>query len=149
MLKVFVCTLLTISIIIQIAAVSVDYRKYFLNLLHEEKETFTIIQGDSVQPIMEPPTEIYFSWEKSPLLAQFIFIHKIARDIKDYEYVELPEDASIVEQARESLYTNVFDFWWVYKYYLDRSYAGFIGALVLLSIMLFVAIRLKKLSDDR
>jgi hypothetical protein len=39
---------------------------------------------------------------------------------------------------------NVFDFWWLYRYFMEGSYSGFIAALLLLFISLFSATRVWK-----
>lgn len=61
-----------------------------------------------------------------------------------YRYSKIPEDAPITEilEGRPSM--NVLDFWWVYKYFIDNSYAGFIVALTLLLLAVYAAVRVWK-----
>lgn len=144
LLRVFVYFIFAVSLVIQTAAVSVDFQKYFLNLRFEKKIEFTVANGDGVQTIVEPPSETYFSWYKSPILAQFRFIYKTAGDMKDYKYSEPPENATLAEKIKTEPIINVFDFWWVYNYYLNGSYSGFIVAILLLMVTIYSASRLWK-----
>lgn len=146
LLRAVVYSILAVSLVIQIAAVSVDFNKYFINLQIEENVKFTVAQGDGIQPIVEPPIETYFNWHKSPILAQFRFIYEIAGKIKDYKHLEPPEDATLVEKIKTEPIINVFDFWWVYKYFLDGSYSGFIVAIVLLLLAIYSYSRLRRAS---
>jgi hypothetical protein len=143
-LKTFVYSIIAVSLLIQIAAVSVDFQKYFINLRFEENVKFMEVFGDGVQPIIEPTAETYFNWHRSPILTQFGFIYKIAGGIKDYKYSKPPEDAIFTEKMKIDLCMNVFDFWWLYKYFLDGSYSGFMGALLLLLAAIYSASRLRK-----
>jgi hypothetical protein len=144
-LRTGIYSIFVLSLIIQVAAISIDFRKHFLHLWFHEKVTFSIANGQGAQPVIESPSKIYYDLKRSPILSQFTYIYSIAREIKNYKYAEPPEDASIVEQINISLYTNVFDFWWIYKYYLDKSYSGFIGALVIFFIAIFGAVKLRSL----
>jgi 4-amino-4-deoxy-L-arabinose transferase-like glycosyltransferase len=137
-----------LSLIVQIAAVSVDFNKYFFDLMIEEKVEFTIVHGDGIQPIREPPDETYFDWRKSPILSHFRFIYKMIGNIKDYRYSMPPEDASVVEKIKADPTMNVFDFWWVYRYFLDNNYSGFIVALLLFLVIIFYASRLWRVLRD-
>jgi hypothetical protein len=145
-LRVLVYSIFAISIVIQIAAVSVDYRKYFYNLSVEENVKFSAVKGDGVQSIHEPPAEIYFDWHKSPILAQFRFINEIAKGIKNYTYTSSPADATDDEKIKINPIMNVFDFWWLYKYFIDGEYSGFLVATMLLLLAIYSGIRLYKLS---
>jgi hypothetical protein len=145
-LRVLVYLIFVMSIVIQIAAVSVDYRKYFFNLYSEEDIEFVIIRGNGVQSIHEPPSEIYFDWHKSPILSQFIFIGEITKGIKNYRYTSLPADATAYEKMKANPIMNIFDFWWLYSYFLNRSYTGIIVALVLFFIAIYTALKMWKLT---
>jgi len=145
-LKAIALFIFALSLIIQIAAVSVDFQKYFVNLRFEEKVEFTVAYGKGVQPIAEPPTETYFSWRKSPILSQLGFIYKMAKDIKDYRDMEASERAALVEPFKRDPGYYIFDFWWLYKYFLDGNYSGFITALILLLIAIYAAVKLWKVS---
>jgi hypothetical protein len=145
-MRAFVYFLVAVSFIIQIAAVSVYFQKYFFHLMFEKKEQFSIARGVGVQPIIEPATENYFHWHKSPILAQFRFIYRIAHNLNDYQFSELPKDATENEIIRADPRLNIFDFWWLHKYFLNGSYSGFIEALLLLLIVIYCASRLWQLS---
>lgn len=144
LLRVFVYFIFAVSLLIQLAAVSVNHYKYFHYLQIDEKVKFTVAHGDGIQPIVEPPTETYFDWKRSPILAQFRFIYKMAEEMKEYRYSKPPENARFVEKIKSDPYMNVFDFWWVHKYFLDGSYSGFIVAISLLLIAIYSATRLWK-----
>jgi hypothetical protein len=147
-LRVLVYFLLALSIIIQLAAISVDFQKYFLDLRFIEKEQFTIVQGSGVQPAVLPRDETYRDWKTSPLVAQFVSFYTITREIKRYTYVdqEFEEGVSIEEQMKTSPYMNLFDFWWLYNYYETRNYSWFFVALLFLIIAIYAAARLWKVS---
>jgi len=150
LMRIVVYSIFTLSIVIQIAAVSVDYRKYFFNLYIEEGVGFTVTEGKGVQSVNEPPSEIYFDWHKSPILAQFSFIYNITKNnIEDYNYVPVSEDAPIDYQIKSSPYMNTFDFWWLYEYYVDRSHRGFYIALILLIMIIYTSSNLWKLMHKK
>ncbi len=130
--KLAISTILIVSIMIQLAAVSVSFFKYFLNLRYEEKIEFTVAQGEGMQSIVGPPSETYFEWSRSPILAQFKFIYEVSGGIKHYKYKYISEDATPAEKRRFGLHTNVFDFWWIYIYFLTGTYSGFVVAILLL-----------------
>src|SRR4030067_2696375 len=68
-IKLPVYVVFTLSFLIQISAVSVHFYDYF-NYLQVENVHFTVVQAEGVPLIGEPPSEIYFKWMKSPILAQ-------------------------------------------------------------------------------
>jgi hypothetical protein len=144
--KVLLYILIAVSFVIQISAVSVFFANYFSYLMSENHERFSITEGVGVQPTIVPPTKIYFDWHKSPILAQFRFIYRIARGINDYEYSELPKDATVTKVMKADPFLNVFDFWWLYSYFVNGSYFGFIVALLLLLLTIYYASRLRKIS---
>jgi len=48
--------------------------------------------------------------------------------MKDYKYAEVPTESAYAEKIKADPAMNIFDFWWLYKYFLEGSYAGFISA---------------------
>jgi hypothetical protein len=134
-----------LSLIIQIAAVSVDFQKYFSDL--QEKVDFVKVPGDGFLLINIPPSETYFVWNKSPILAQFRFIREISEKMKDGRYSKPSGDTSNVKKYVITLRMNLFDFWWIYKYFIDGSYSGFIVALILLLLTIHAAVKLSKISS--
>lgn len=144
-----VYSIFAVSLLIQMAAVSVDFQKYYFYLATEEKVQFTIASGEGVQQITTPPVGTLFSWETSPIFTQFKFIYSIASKLKDYRYSKPPDNATLSEQVNVSPYMNVFDFWWLYEYFLYGSYLGFIAALLLLLAAIYSGSRLWKLSNLR
>jgi hypothetical protein len=134
--------IIVVSLIIQLGAISVDFNKYFLDLRINKKIEFIIAHGEGVQPIIEPPIDTYFDCHKSPILAQFRFIYDMTREIKNYRYSKPPNGASFIDTIRADPVLNVFDFWWMYNYFVEESYSGFIVALLLLSVAIYYALRL-------
>jgi hypothetical protein len=143
-IRMIVYSIFTLSFIIQIAAVSVNFKKYFETLWLIEKVDFTIASGYGVQPIFEPPAETYFDSHRSHIMAQFHFIHDMTGKIKYYKFHEVQEDAPIHEKLKAAPYMNVFDFWWLYEYYVEGGYSGFLTALILFLTAIYSATRLLK-----
>jgi hypothetical protein len=144
-----VYVLFAVSAVIQIAAVSVDCEKYLLSLRYEENMEFTRAEGVGVPPIVEPPAALHFDWRSSHITAQLRFIYEIARGMRDYRYAELPEYAPIKERLKADPLYNLFDFWWVYRYYLNGGdHSGFLAASVLFIAALFAASRLRKVTGN-
>ena len=121
-----VCLVFVLSILIQVAAISVHFYNYFNRLHFEQNVRFTIVQGEGIPRIVEPPPEVYFDWTKSPILAQFKEIKKIGAEITNYRFVELPQNATNLEEIKAQPLMHMFDFWWVQMYFVHHSYAGFI-----------------------
>ena len=133
------------SLLVQIAAVSVDFQNYFIDLSVVQKVKFHVTRLEGVPSNIELPVEVYFDWNKSPILAQLRFIKNIAAGMKNYYYSEPLADAAPSEMIKSDLHMNVFDFWWVYRYYLTGGdYSSLLEASVLFFTALFAAIRLRK-----
>ena len=143
-MKYLTISIFALSLLIQIASVSVSSYKYFFSLQFEENVKFTVADGDGVKPIIEPPPETYFDWSKSPILAQFKYIGEIGKKIKGYKYRELPTDAMLVDRIKIAPWFNVFDFWWVYRYILEQRCSGFIVAMFMSLLAMFSLSRLWK-----
>ncbi|MDI6801267.1 MAG: hypothetical protein QMD01_04325 [Thermodesulfovibrionales bacterium] len=146
LLKATIYFIFIISFAIQFIAVSVHFNKYFIHQQFEKRVEFSIASCEGVQPIVSPPAKTYFEWKKSPILAQFGFILEIAGKIKDYKYLKPPDDVPVVEKIKAQPYYNVFDFWWMYKYFLGGSYSGFTAAFGLFLISIYSAVRLWKVA---
>lgn len=140
-LRVFVYTVFAVSLIVQLASVSVSPNKYRHYLQLDEKVKFSVAAGDGVQPIVGPPLETYFDWNLSPILTQFKFIREMTLNLKEYTHVQPSKVTLTVETIRSAPEMNVFDFWWLYRYVIEGSYSGFFAALLLLFISLFSATR--------
>lgn len=143
--KLFVCVVFAVSMVVQIASVSVHQSKYYVYLLVEKNVRFEVIEGQGVQSIKYPPPEIFFDWQMSPILARFKFIREMGRNMEDYKYAELPAKAAYAEKIKADPAMNIFDFWWLYKYFLEGSYSGFISAGSLFLIAILTASRLRGL----
>lgn len=134
-LRITIYSLFAISLVIQIAAVSVSFYRYFFYLTFEKKVTF--IRA-------EPPSEIYFEWHKSPLLSQFGFIYEIAKDMKTHGYLETYSECQEKEKFKYHPSMSLFDFWFVYRYNLNGKCSIFIEAIIFLLIAIYTGTRLKK-----
>jgi hypothetical protein len=143
-LRLFAYTVFAVSLIVQIASVSVNPNKYYDYLWVDEKVKFTVAAGDGMPPIVGPPLETYFDWHLSPILMQFKFVREIALNLKKYTYVQPSKETLTAETITSTLEMNVFDFWWLYRYFMEGSYSGFIAALLLLLISMFSATRVWK-----
>jgi 4-amino-4-deoxy-L-arabinose transferase-like glycosyltransferase len=139
-----VYVMLTVSVIIQLASVAVRPEKYFIYLQTEKSVNFRVAEGNGVQPIIEPPPETYFNWRLSPILTQFGFMREAAQQMKEYQYVEPPAKAGYWENIEGQPWMHVVDFWWVYKYYVEKNASGFVVAILLVFIALYSAVKLNK-----
>ncbi len=142
--KISVYSLFILSLSIQLAAISVSPDKYFFSL-KENGIKFIVADVEGIPPLIEPPSDIYFDWHRSPLPAQFRYVYNAARNMTVYKYTELPEGTP-AEKIKASPDMNIFDFWWLHKYFVEGSYSGFIVALVLLFFAVLSAVRLWKSS---
>jgi hypothetical protein len=140
-----------LSIFIQTLAISVHFYNYFYHLQIDQNVQFTRAQGEGISEIIEPPPEVHFDWTKSPILMQWKDIKRIGTGITKYRYVELPQDANVWEKIKAYPSMHVFDFWWIHKYFVDRSYIGFIalpGFLMVAGICGIQMIRFSRRSLD-
>ncbi|OGH05897.1 MAG: hypothetical protein A2W22_02540 [Candidatus Levybacteria bacterium RBG_16_35_11] len=138
-LRAFAYFVIAVSFVIQIAAVSVCFQKYFFYLIHEKDVKFTVVYGAGVQAIVEPPSETHFDWHKSPILTHFKFIYELASKMKDYKYSKLPENATDAENYKANPRMNLIDFWWIHNYYVNGSYSEFFAAFLLLIVSIYYA----------
>jgi hypothetical protein len=125
---------LALSVIIQLAAVSVSPARYFLHLHSDEKVQFTVIQAPGVPSIIEPPTATYFNWRKSPIVAQFEFIREISYELLTNNSYVLDN-----EKVKASPKDYLFDFWWFCKYVAERNSRSLVMALLFLGIIIYIS----------
>ena len=137
------------SVIIQILGISVDFQSYFIYLRFVENIPFSSTRGEGIQPINEPPPEIYFDWNKSPIIIQLKLIHNIYQNIGTYKYSNISNNAAISKIVLTHPLLNVFDFWWLFEYFTEGSYSGFIVAFILLLIVMYAAIKLCTALDKK
>jgi 4-amino-4-deoxy-L-arabinose transferase-like glycosyltransferase len=142
LLKATIGSIIVVSFIIQLAAISIDFNKYFVTLKSMEKVRFIDVRADGIQPIVELPVETYFTWQSSPILAQFRSVYEIGKGVKDYKYLKPPNNATPDDKYRAHPVFNVFDFWWLYIYFLEDNRSGFSVALLLLLMAIYYASRL-------
>jgi hypothetical protein len=136
----------TLSILIQTLAVSVNFYNYFYHLQIDQNVQFIRVQGEGVSEINEPPPEVHFDWTKSPILMQLKDIKRIGTEITKYRYVELPQNATDIEKIKSYASMNLFDFWWVHMYFVNRSYAGFIALAIFLIMTGVCGLQMAKFS---
>lgn len=128
-----VCTL---GITVQILAISINPMRYFIHLQRYENVKFTVASGTGVQPIVEPPPKTHFDWQKAPLLYQLKFISESYKYISNYK-----QHGGVVRNSDQTISAEpimkLYDFWWFYQYFIDKSYNSFGFA----ALLLFLAIR--------
>jgi hypothetical protein len=147
-LRAAIYSLFVVSVAIQIAAVSVDFQKYLLALHFEDHVEFTKVGGAGMPTIGEPPADVYFDWYRSPIASQFEFIYRIGRGMRNYRYAVAPENASFKEKRKTVPFYNLYDFWWVYRYYLNGGdCSGFLSAGVLFLAGSFAFLRIRKVAE--
>jgi hypothetical protein len=134
--------LFSISLIIQLSAISVNSQKHFFFLKIKKNIPFSKVTGDGAQPIVEPSPETYFEWKKSALVTQFQFVFDAAHNMTTYTYSDLSDDGTVLEIFESDMSMNVFDFWWIYGYYFNKNYLGFLIALMLLLLALYSFIKI-------
>lgn len=130
----FISFIFVMSLAIQIAAISVDFQKYFNDLKVNQGVKFKVLYANGVQPIVEPPVETYFDWFRSPIIAQFRFVKEIAIKTISDKNLDPQKKADFEKKVEKVPNMNIFDFWWLYNFYINDSYVGFISALVLFLI---------------
>ena len=138
-----------LSILIQILAISVHFYNYFYRLQIDQNVQFTIVKGEGIPEIDEPPTDVHFTWANSPILFQLKDIKRIGTEIKKYRYVESSQNATEYEKIKAYPSMHLFDFWWIYSYYVNHSYAGIItlpGFLLVAGICSFKIVRFSRRS---
>lgn len=141
-------SLFALSVLIQLAAVSVDGTRYFISLQTDRKIRFTQADGAGVQPIREPPIEVYFNWRLSPIAAQFGFVYETASGIKDYKFTRPGDDATPLEAVKAAPYMHIFDFWWLYQYFMEGSGFGLMTAALLSFLAFCSALRVRNIVHD-
>lgn len=129
LLKSCVYALVTLSLFIQVVAISINPIRYFIHLQLSEKIQFTVARGNDMPPIIEPPPDIYFDWHKSPLLYQIKFFHESYNNMFSYNYTD-----SINQSVVSQPLMNVYDFGWVYSYFMYNSSKWFFCAVLLVII---------------
>lgn len=112
-LRYAVLLLFAVSIGVQIIGISLDFNRYFTSLQMEEGVRFTIVGGNDVPYIVEPPPRTYFEWDKFPIIYQ-------------------AGTAINILMGRDNA---VFDFWW-----LRALNAGTNPYLVLLLLVLIFSV---------
>ena len=145
--KIFLYTVFVFGLIVQIAAISVHVYSHFYHLQLDEHISFQTVSKEGTAFISEPPDDIYFDWKRSPILAQFRYIMKIAKNINNYDYKQILKTKELAEEINHYPLMNVYDFWWAYNYYIYKDYKGPIGSIILLFIAMISGFKLVKLSS--
>ncbi len=143
-IKLLVSTLFAISLVVQFAGISVHSTAYWRYLANEEHVKLEKVSGDGVQSIVYPPSECYFDWHMSSILIQFKLVHRMIGDLIENTHAHPFKGTLTAETNKPEPGMYVFDFWWVYLYFIEGSYSGFIAALLILFISVFSAARIWK-----
>lgn len=130
-----VIILFGISICVQIIGVSIDFSRYFVSL-QVDGVRFTVVGGNGVPYIIEPPAGTHFEWDKSPIAYQAAAAVEIWEGLKEQPFShERKVIHSKQEALRDYIKYNTFDFWWLYA--LDRG-APPSPIILILSLLLFI-----------
>ena len=141
----FIYPLIVLSILIQVTAVSVHFYKNFFHLNIDKKIQFIRTEVKGVPTINQPPFYVYSDWALSPIIAQFQYVEEIGSQMKNYRYVEQSTDTIWEKKIKLHPIMNLYDFWWIYMYYVKRNYFGFIGLLICMLIVCIAGLRIKKM----
>lgn len=134
-IKVAVMLLFTVSILVQLSAVTVNLNKYFIK---------------NQIPARNIPNHIYFEPRYLPIKEQFKFVVEIAKKIRYYTPPEIRPDTNDTKAINEQITINVPDFWYVYYIYAGApkgQLAGMVILLLVLTAISFVMILEKGLGD--
>lgn len=132
--KTLIYVIFAIGVIIQLAAVSVDCYKYFFDLNVGKGTAFIVNKGIGAPDIVEPPDEVHFEWKLSPILAQFRSIDTIGRQIHKYKAVPFPKDGDLSEKLKAYPPMHLYDYWWLYLYYVNGIRTGFLVVAALFGV---------------
>lgn len=146
--KLAVTLIFLFSFTIQLSSVAVFSYNYLIHLQTTEGVKLEKFAGMGSQPIVVPPASVYFDWHESPIIANLTFIKNMAGALPAYRYVDLPDDVSIFERLNLDPGMNLFDFWWVHKYYIDRNYIWLFLPAVLFVISIIYAVKVSKAITD-
>lgn len=146
-LRYFILGLFAISIAVQVIGVSVDFNRYFMSLQVEKGVPFTLVGGNGVPYIREPPAGTHFEWDKFPITYQAASALKIWKGLKEYRFIARPGKIYLPQEAlKSSMEFNVFDFWWLHALYTGAPPYLILSALVTLSfIIIFSWIKVLRL----
>jgi len=146
--RIAVCSIFALSLMVQIVAVSVYFQIYFFHIMYDDGVKFSVAEGPGVQKITEPPADIYFDWRFSPIIKTPVLMFDTAKRMMVYNYGEPPADASFYDQLKSDPYYNVLDYWWLYRYFADNSSSGFVGAVILILIAVYMAMKLRAIAQE-
>lgn len=113
------------SLVIQIVAVTVDFEKYFIHQIKVEKIQYTIEKSEGTPHVIEPPPEIYFQWQRSPILFNFKVLSGAIFNREKTEYSRDP-----------------VDFWWIQKLKQGKH-----AVLISLPVIFLLAVAIISLSQ--
>jgi hypothetical protein len=134
--RIVVYSLLACGLLIQLPAVSVTTRGYFLYLYSIKKIPFTVVKGSGVQPIVEPSSETYFNWRLSPIRGHAEMLYSI-----------LSKMANKRHQPSGMGDSDVLDFWWMRRYYAEKNFAVLFPVPLLIACSVVAATRLRAISS--
>ncbi|MEM2144437.1 MAG: DNA (cytosine-5-)-methyltransferase [Candidatus Jordarchaeaceae archaeon] len=101
-------------------------------------------RGNAFRVILEDFSKLNFRWNE----IKNIVGNNFNKNIRNYKYSEPPENANIHEKIMADPLLNVFDFWWLYVYFIKGNYYGFVAAFILFACAIVAARRLWKLLNS-
>jgi hypothetical protein len=125
--------LFLISIVVQIIGISVDYQRYFISL-QAEGVKFTLVGGNDVPVIFEPPPATQFEWDKFPIAYQITYDWKILKSVKGTLFSD--EEKKSPDAQEKKMRPLIFDFWWYAGAYSGFSLSAILSMLSLLGFII-------------
>jgi len=123
-----------VSIVVQVIGVSVDYQRYFMTLQAEKGVKFTLVGGNDVPVIFEPPPATQFEWDKFPIAYQVAYDWKILKNVKGP--LSLDEEKKAPDAQEKHARPLIFDFWWYAGAYSGFSLSAILSMLGLLGFII-------------
>jgi len=143
-MRLFCYALCGLSFFIQCAAISVNSDYLIDYLQHHEKTKFVVSTGIGVPSIKSPQADIFFDWDNSPIIWQFVFSFDFFNNVIFYDNIDLRQEVQQYPQRLLDLRMKVYDFWWLYIYVFTGSYAGISMALILAIFAFYCGLMLCK-----
>jgi hypothetical protein len=143
LLRKTVYALFTVSVVIQMMSVSLHIYNYFY-FLNQEKVPFTTVRATGAPEICEPLMETYFDPRYAPIPIQAKLIFSKGRNLAAWPPSSQTQSGARRGKSKQEPWRDVFDFWWLYSYYLNGSITGFVAAFVLFITSLWCAVKLRQ-----
>jgi len=139
-----VCLIFILSFTIQLASVSVFSYKYLIDLQTTQGIKLDKFSGSGTQAIIVPPMETYFDWRRSPIIANFILIKEMVKALREHQPVGLPHEAPMSSKLNHDPGMDIYDFWWLQQYVINRNCSWLILGAALFAVSLIYAVKIYK-----